>query len=273
MRTDANSCRRGFTLLELLVVIGILGVLMALLFPAVQSVREAARSAQCTNNLKNIGIALANYHSVRRCFPAGSEALAGTQQAWSSRLLPFVEYDLLASQINYSLAWNAPGANQAAANQDLSIYICPSSVVPYAGKQDYGGIQGTSLLPLTVGLGPTQAFGCGILIVTSAQQSGGISAAKITDGLSATLCVGESSDRQDGVAGQWACGRNCFAQNDRWVNMDDLDSLHSNHPGGAHGLFADGHVVMVTDEVDPSVLGAQCTRNGGELYEASNATN
>ena len=90
-------------------------------------------------------------------------------------------------------------------------------------------------------------------------------------GWSSTLCVGESVDRQDAQANRWACGRNCFAQNDQWVNMDELGSLHSTHPSGAHGLFADGHVVLLTDQIAPGVLGALCTRNGGEL-DASAAT-
>jgi len=265
LRTPASSARRGFTLLELLVVIAIIGLLMALLLPAVQAGREAARGAQCGNNLKNIGIALHNFHAARRSFPAGSDALGGTQQAWSSRLLPFVEYDALASQIDYTQAWNAPGANLAAASQDLSIYVCPSGLTSYSGKTDYGGIQGTSLLSLVAGVGPTQAFGCGVLISTSSQQPSPVNAASITDGLSFTLCVGESTDREGPAASVWACGLNCFAQNDQWVNMDALGSLHSEHPLGAHGLFADGHVVLLTDQIDPTVLGAVCTRNGGEI--------
>jgi prepilin-type N-terminal cleavage/methylation domain-containing protein len=272
-RTSRNFARHGFTLLELLVVIGMIGLLLALLLPAVQAAREAARGAQCGNNLKNIGLALANYHAARRSFPAGSEALAGTQQAWSSRLLPFIDCDALASQIDYTRAWNAAGSNLAAANQELPVYICPSSLTLYAGKSDYGGIQGTALLPLVAGVGPTQAFGCGVLIATSQQQPSPVNAAGITDGLSVTLCVGESADRQSGTSSVWACGLNCFSQNDPWVNMDDLGSLHSEHPSGAFGLFADGHVVLLTDQIDPTVLGAACTRNGGEINESAAYTN
>jgi prepilin-type processing-associated H-X9-DG protein len=274
MRTLVISrCRRGFSVIELAVVIGIAGLLLAMLIPAVQAARESARGSHCANNLRNIGVALANFHAVRRSFPAGSEALAGTEQAWSSRLLPFIECDILAAHIDYTQPWNAPGPNLTAANQNLSIYVCPSGLTTYSGKQDYGGIQGTSLLPLTAGVGPTQAFGCGILIVTSSQQPSPVTAAKITDGLSVTLIVGESVDRQDESASRWACGRNCFAQNDQWVNMDELGSLHSNHPGGAQGLFADGHVVLLTEQIAPTVLGALCTRNGGEVDSNSTCTN
>ena len=225
---------------------------------------QSARASHCAGNLKNIGIALTSFHALRRSYPAGSELLAGTEQAWSSRILPFLELETTAVGIDYNSPWNAPGSNLIAANQNLSIYLCPSAVIPFPGKQDYGGIIGTSLLPIAAGVGPNQAFGCGTLIVTSVQQPVGVTAAKITDGLSTTLCVGESVDRQDESSSRWACGRNCFAQTEQWVNMDTLGSLHSNHPGGAQGLFADGHVQFLSDEIAPTVLGAICTRNGGE---------
>jgi prepilin-type N-terminal cleavage/methylation domain-containing protein/prepilin-type processing-associated H-X9-DG protein len=273
MRSITKRYCRGFTLAELLVVMGIVGVLSALLLPAIQAARESARAAQCTNQLKNIGIALANFHSARRSFPMGGSSLTGTEHAWSSYILPFLEEDELAHQIDYKHAWNAPGANLAAANHDLPIYTCPSALLFYPGKQDYGGIVGTSLLPLEIGSGPTEAFGCGVLIQTSPSQPSGVRTATITDGLSVTLTVGECVDRDDDQAGRWACGRNCFIQNDHFVNMTEADSIHSRHPGGAHGLFADAHVQLLNDEMASHVLGALCTRNGGEVGVSSALAN
>jgi prepilin-type processing-associated H-X9-DG protein len=231
----------------------------------VQAAREASRGSQCANNLKNIGLALNNFHAARRTFPAGSELLAGTEHAWSSSILPFLEQESIARQVNYSLPWNAPPQNLAAASQNVSTYVCPSAVTSYAGKQDYGGIIGTGLSPFPAGTGPNDSFGCGTLIVTSAQQPQPVTAAKIGDGLSATLLVGEATDRDDAGANQWAWGRSCFAPNDQWVNMDQTGSLHSEHPGGAQALFADGHVRLLTDDLSPPLLGAICTRNGNEL--------
>src|ERR1700737_4027117 len=107
MRSAPTIRHGGFTLVELLVSLGILGVLLALLLPAVQTVRESARTTQCASNLKNIGLALSNFHSIHRSFPAGSEFLAKTEHAWSSRILPLLELDTTSSQIDYRLPWNA----------------------------------------------------------------------------------------------------------------------------------------------------------------------
>ena len=91
-----NDKRRGFTLVELLVVIAIIGVLVALLLPAVQSAREAARRASCTNNLRQIGVGIHNYESTWKTMPPGSyHAVFGT---WILHLLPFVEQQALHQQ-------------------------------------------------------------------------------------------------------------------------------------------------------------------------------
>jgi prepilin-type N-terminal cleavage/methylation domain-containing protein/prepilin-type processing-associated H-X9-DG protein len=119
--------RPGFTLIELLVVIAIIGVLIALLLPAVQAAREAARRAQCTNNLKQIGIALHNYHDINIVFPIGR----GTNGfSGHSRLLPFLEQKNVYDSINFDLAArpNAAGydGNQTARATVVSTYLCPS---------------------------------------------------------------------------------------------------------------------------------------------------
>ncbi len=226
--------KNGFTLVELLVVIAIIGILIGLLLPAVQMARESARRIQCASNLKNIGIALHNFSDAYRSLPAGSESYAGTYHAWSTRILPYIEQSTVFSQMDFAKPWDAAGGNQAAATQRIAIYVCPSTRVEFKGKQDFGGIFGTTLLDLEAGSGPFDAFGCGTLIATSKEQRKPIQFASITDGLSVTLAVGESVDRDPEGSGRWASGLNCFSQNELSFQTGTAGELFSLHPGGAH---------------------------------------
>src|SRR5438552_11540924 len=105
-----SSRRTGFTLIELLVVIAIIGILVALLVPAVQRVREAAARLQCKNNLKQIGLAFHNYHGVAKCFPAGFNSRAATLDGpslgpgwgWGAYLLPYLDQGNLYNQIDFT---------------------------------------------------------------------------------------------------------------------------------------------------------------------------
>jgi prepilin-type N-terminal cleavage/methylation domain-containing protein/prepilin-type processing-associated H-X9-DG protein len=144
---DPTSARRksrrprGFTLIELLVVIAIIGVLIALLLPAVQAAREAARRAQCTNNLKQIGLAIHNYESSHGSLPAGYQSWKGTgfQDAqtgdwgpgwgWLTALLPQVEQGNLYNALNTNLpCWDA--ANTTLVQTSISAYLCPTAANP-----------------------------------------------------------------------------------------------------------------------------------------------
>lgn len=142
---------RGFTLIELLVVIAIIAVLIALLLPAVQSAREAARRAQCVNNLKQIGLALHNYHSANGTFPMGgcpgremsspTTLIGGTSGSpwgsWSaqSMMLPFMEQQPLYNALNFSVATQGPvqfgpAAVSTAIRSRINSFLCPSSPEP-----------------------------------------------------------------------------------------------------------------------------------------------
>src|SRR5262249_45819413 len=102
-RCPMGSDRRGFTLIELLVVIAIIGVLIALLLPAVQQAREAARKMQCTNNLKQIGLALHNYESTYNALPYSN--FFGFSVSPQARVLPYLEQRALYDSINFNFAW------------------------------------------------------------------------------------------------------------------------------------------------------------------------
>src|SRR5438128_7684959 len=133
--------RRGFTLIELLVVIAIMGVLIGLLLPAVQKVREAANRMKCTNNLKQIGLALHAYEGVNSCFPPGykdgntdpnstPDNDVGPGWGWASLLLPYYEQDNVYKQINFSQPVGM-GVNTQISQMPLKIHQCPSDAYSF----------------------------------------------------------------------------------------------------------------------------------------------
>jgi prepilin-type N-terminal cleavage/methylation domain-containing protein/prepilin-type processing-associated H-X9-DG protein len=169
MRSRERSTRPAFTLIELLVVIAIIAVLIALLLPAVQSAREAARRAQCTNNLKQIGLGLYNYESGNSCFPPSGEStnfstvnlpttFAVTQfvdGGWNAmaRILPYMEGNASFNALNFNVDYNeATGMNFTGAATVVAVYICPSSSRQPEGGQD-GVEQTTPADPATVAAG------------------------------------------------------------------------------------------------------------------------
>jgi prepilin-type N-terminal cleavage/methylation domain-containing protein len=146
-RKHAGSCR-AFTLVELLVVIAIIGVLVALLLPAIQAAREAARRTQCLNNLKQIGVALQNHHDARKSFPLGCELdadigdLDETLRTWAIEILPYAEDDNLRKL--YEQGTNTSEVqNKDFRETFISIYQCPSDyesalVTPHSGPAALG---------------------------------------------------------------------------------------------------------------------------------------
>lgn len=150
--------RRGFTLVELLVVIAIIGVLVALLLPAVQAAREAARRIKCSSQLRQVGLAMHNFHDTHGCLPPGNvqgasltpahakfSIATGTEHGWGVFLLPFVEQQNLYEPYRWDRSWDAT-ENLPVVRQHVAVYLCPSSAggkrVDMGNKQaacgDYG---------------------------------------------------------------------------------------------------------------------------------------
>lgn len=267
--------RPGFSLVELLVVIGIIGLLVGLTLPALQSFRESARRTQCAANVHSMGVALSAYEAARRCFPPGDDAYSGRGHAWSSFILPYLDGDAIARRINYAQPWNAPGGNAEIADLVLGTYVCPSGIRTFPGKQDYGGILGAAVTLQDDGALPRGWEHSGVLYATDAGHRTGVKASQISDGLSHTLVVSEGVDRgfpamdNESPIGnaRWACGTNCFLLSSRLINTPDVDGFTSHHRGGVQSLYANGRVAFMVDDTDPAVLIAICTKAGGESVD------
>jgi prepilin-type N-terminal cleavage/methylation domain-containing protein len=193
----SSSFGRGFTLVELLVVIAIIGILIALLLPAVQAAREAARRSQCTNNLKQMGLALHNYHDVFLTFPQAVLKSGSNTNPWHSysvhtAILPFMEqrplYDKIKSvSLNFSLTSQDGLVTPTVCRTRVDAYICPSSP-PYPHATDVGNCS------YPVSTGPNITWG-----ISSSLQNGAFrldqptAMRDFTDGTANTILVGEQN--------------------------------------------------------------------------------
>jgi prepilin-type N-terminal cleavage/methylation domain-containing protein/prepilin-type processing-associated H-X9-DG protein len=296
--------RPAFTLIELLVVIAIIGILVSLLLPAVQKVREAAARLQCQNNLKQIGLACHSYHGVYKHFPPGYLA-AGTYSdgatdtspgwGWAAFLLPYLEQNNLYGQIDLS----QPVQSAATIQTSLPVFRCPSDLVPDSPIT----LSDVTLTPLAQAAPSSYAATCGQDASDVAAPTGdGIfyrnsrtRIADITDGTSNTVLIGDRAWAQ--TQGIWAgapSGSLCrpgplnpwqnavgpaptlVLVHNNWINITTdadggLDDFSSMHPGGANLVFADGSVhflVSITgDGPQRCAFWAMGTRAGGEVIE------
>ncbi|MEO8270470.1 MAG: DUF1559 domain-containing protein, partial [Aureliella sp.] len=210
--TNDTRKTQAFTLVELLVVIAIIGILVGLLLPAVQAAREAARRMQCSNNLKQIGLAVHNYESTYKRLPTSGQGLIpGTSPSgWVGQyfvrpstfanLLPYLEQAAVSNQIDQNLHYNEGANNIAICKSLIPAYLCPStpsSVRPdrdsagYAAI-DYGATLHTNINPDT-GLPDSATMKPGALNWMWPKMS------EVIDGTSNTIAIAEDSGRNDGM--------------------------------------------------------------------------
>jgi prepilin-type N-terminal cleavage/methylation domain-containing protein/prepilin-type processing-associated H-X9-DG protein len=277
----------GFTLIELLVVIAIIAVLIGLLLPAIQKVREAANRASCTNNLKQIALGLHNYHSAYAKFPPGSVGNGGTSAApvpawgWGTFVLPFLEQDNLYNQLNPTgqTMLSAFQKNLAALQTAPKVFICPSDTQGTLGnlndnRKFTNVISGQSIAIAKSNYvgngGNTGSNNDGIFYVNSA-----VRIQDITDGTSNTLLVGERDSGNPNItnnnryAGLWA-GQAGAATGDNYItggealwslteyrmfdgysgsNNQPDETYGSKHGPGANFALCDGSVRFINQNV------------------------
>ena len=227
-----------------LVCIGIIGILIALLLPAVQAAREAARRCNCVNNMKQIGLALHNYHDANGCFPPAyiPDENGKPMHSWRVLILPYMERDDLYKAYNFDEPWDGPN-NSVLADMMPDVYRCPSERAPNLNDTSYAMVVG----PGCISDGP-----------------GAAKIADITDGASNTLMVVE-------VAGNginWLEPKDWdTAQSDFFIDDGDGQGGESDHPGVVNAAFADGSVHSLSSDFDPEALKAMTTIHGGEQVD------
>lgn len=314
---SSTKSGQGFTLIELLVVIAIIAILVALLLPAVQQAREAARRTQCRNNLKQLGLALHNYHDTVSKFPPGSISYTFTgppvdepRRNFMSPLtmiLPYIDQASIYNNLNFNLSYADP-ANAPYAAHIITGFFCPSygderfcnefgyqanaSGTNYSSTRKaltcYLGVSGYATSGGAVGLSSPNSLAESRRGVFSPNSS--ISIRDIKDGTSNTFIYGEYRPSIFRDMGWTTCYNERFSPWIRGLTLSGCGSVKtayygpnqippksdsqnnditivpfsSQHPGGVHMLFADGHVSFISDFVDIQSWRQSASINGNE---------
>jgi len=272
-------CRPGFTLVEVLVVIAVIGTLVGLLLPAVQSARESARRARCSSHLKQIGLGILNYESARRVFPP--TFTRDPNHHLLTFLLPYVEQQAVYAKYTFAKNWSA-AENKAARDTDIAVFICPSAPGQRKYCSDYAAgtlIESGVWKPLVSAGALTMRPEWTNLFLSDAWRCTKI--AEVTDGLSNTFMLFEVAGRPDSyrlgtlepnqtISGaRWADDESPFwvhnmCNGSQLVNCSNNNEIYAFHPAGANFLYGDGSVRFHSETIDPETFVSLFTRAAGD---------
>jgi prepilin-type processing-associated H-X9-DG protein len=219
-----------------------LPILFALLLPSVQGAREAARRSQCVNNLKQIGIAIHNYHDVYKCLPAAvlTDEDGEPMRSWRVAILPFIEQAPLYDQYDFSEPWDGP-SNRMLQGVPLPAYRCPSDPGAMSAETNYVMIVGEG----TLGGTPNET----------------VRFSDVTDGLSNTILAIEVS--ASGI--HWMEPRDVTVEEAvAYITNPTASGDRHAHPGGVNVLLGDGSVRFLPESIDPQTLRSLMTRDDGQ---------
>jgi prepilin-type processing-associated H-X9-DG protein len=229
-------------LLAALVIVDCVGMLLSLLLPAVQARREAARRSQCVNNLKQIGLAMLNYHNTYECLPPAviTDEDGQPMRSWRIAVLPFLESTSLYDQYDFSEPWEGPN-NRALHSARPPTYLCPSDTSAGPFDTSYVMIVGKG----TVGGVPNEA----------------VRLRDITDGTPITILAIEVA--ASGI--NWLEPRDMTVEEAvAYITNPAASGSRYAHPGGVNALFADGSVHFLAETIDPQALRSLLTRDDAQ---------
>ncbi|NLS97030.1 MAG: DUF1559 domain-containing protein [Planctomycetaceae bacterium] len=279
-----HNRHQAFTLVELLVVIAIIGILIALLLPAVQAAREAARRCSCVNNLSQMILAVQNYNMTHGVYPPGTidkegpiaNEAQGYHHNWISQILPYMEEENVFRHIDFSVGVYDE-SNAKVRRVPIQLLLCPSN--PFGRKADeiaattYAGCNGPAETPI-------DKDNQGVFFLNSA-----VAYKNVSDGSAHTIFIGEKGGEEKGTLG-WMSGTRATLRNAgtlinaeaAWRNRGmpvpeeepEPDKFHvggfgSYHPGGANFAFGDGSVQFLSETIEPETFGLLANRADGEL--------
>jgi len=299
VNTDRFHARRSaFTLVELLVVIAIIGILVALLLPAVQAAREAARRLRCSNNLKQIGLAILNYENSHGSFPPPK--LIDPDHNLMTFILPYLEQENVQQKYDFSADWDS-AKNRDAREVPIAVFVCPSTpgsrrlgdkkyaVSDYAACEHFPNTQDRRKL-IAAGVISDRGDRRNWYNLFQPYWAGPSTPAAVLDGLSSTFMLFEDAGRplkyveggrrgdpntspKEPISGaEWASAEAEFwihtvCNAAQMINCNNNNEIYSFHPGGAQFLYGDGSVRYHPETIDAETFVALFTRAASDIVK------